>query len=239
MAIAAPTMDRLTLPDILADLDSLDYSSSLFPLSSAPEPTVKHVGRSTAPASSLLDAIASSSSSQTSMADYVSLSRQLRANFAEAQRLNSEPVSMEQVALLLPSERGKLWARSVTNAPKATRTDLLHAKVATLQTQIDDWDHALRSAVKQVDAPALASSPSMPEPTPSSTSKPVDAKTPSNHGTNLPRDAEEISPTSGNQSEREYGRRRSILSSLDLPSGPISLPEAPEFEDDDPWNDLS
>lgn len=218
--LAAPTLDHLTLSDILSDLNR-DKGNSLssLPAATAPRSAIESVGFATAPDLSLFSALgSSSSSSQSAVTDYVSLSRQIRVSFNEAQRLNSEPVSTEQIALLLPSERGKSWARCVTNAPKATRTDLLHAKVAALQTQIDDWDQALRSALTVVNAPASSSTPSIPEPARSVTST---------------SESETLSKPEA-QSERV-----NVASSSKPVSVPISNPDLPEFEDDDPWNDLS
>ncbi|PWZ01476.1 hypothetical protein BCV70DRAFT_74636 [Testicularia cyperi] len=143
-------LDSLALADILADLAALSASSPLLKpgnAKSAPQYARHEHWQTSVDHAILGDTTVDSVSTR----DYVQHSKQLLSNFREVNRLNTEHVSLRQASLLLPAERGQGWSRSVAIAPSATRTDLLHTKVAKLQTKTDEWDAGLKQAVKRLD----------------------------------------------------------------------------------------
>ncbi|EST05912.1 hypothetical protein PSEUBRA_004959 [Kalmanozyma brasiliensis GHG001] len=159
MTAAASTsaleLTTLTLDHIVSDLESLPSNHGLFSLAST----------STQPPSGVPqdrhDLLRSfeSGTAPSSRAQYVELSHSLIAAHRTAQRLNSERVSASDVGLVLPSDR------SSNAGDKATRTDLLHAKVASLQTQVDAWDGALQQAVATIESGTTDGIESIPDPT--------------------------------------------------------------------------
>lgn len=207
--------------------------------------------------------------------DYVELSQQLLASFRNAQRLNSEQVSASEVGLLLPSERsrsgpsstslgsvGRNDAAGTSSKAKSTRTDLLHAKVADLQTQVDAWDTALQYAVKLADDPSRSMQRSISEEqgterkgiiAADSSPERIAVPNPADHES---AESAAVLPPSGlshfaNEHDMEdRPSQPATLSSADLTSSSAehaesSLPigddnaAAQDFEDDDPWNDLT
>lgn len=242
-SVAASTAERLTLSDVLSDLDALGDHSPL--LSLAPQSLSGTKGDALNPPSgtgiSLLETATGSSASQLSKSDCALISSELRASFAEAQRLNTELVCVKDVGLLLPSERGKLWTRSAANAPKATRTDLLHTKLAALQTQVDAWDQALRSALQQVDTSPSASLSATSNVLPSA----ISAHSPRTDSAGVIPDKEQLTnPTSANEiasgsEPAMQTHNRPVAESTSASAAPKAEGPIPEFEDDDPWNDLS
>lgn len=157
----ASELNTLTLDHILADLDALAPNHALFSLS---ETSAQASGSGAS--SNLLEAFESGTNPATRK-QHVELSHKLLANHRTAQRLNNERVSAAEVGLVLPSERSRASASSSISTnrtrgglgdddhatQRSTRTDLLHAKVADLQTQVDAWHDALEQAAHLVDEP--------------------------------------------------------------------------------------
>ncbi|SNX82067.1 uncharacterized protein MEPE_00773 [Melanopsichium pennsylvanicum] len=163
---SAPTLDTLTLDHILADLEALPSNHSLFSLAQR-KPT-ENTGSSSQRIRTQKSVLSSFEIGTDPMGrkEYVALSHELLASYRNAQRLNSEQVTPAQVGLVLPSERNRTSrssSASISTAMDAvdrndssagmrwTRTDLLHAKVADLQTMVEDWDRALEGAVEIVN----------------------------------------------------------------------------------------
>lgn len=144
----ASEVHTLTLSHILSDLESLPSNHALFDVAqpSQVDPSL-HIG-------STRDHLTAfeSGSSPSNRKEYVALSHQLLESFRTAQRLNTEQVSAAQVGLVLPSERNVAGPSSGGRSGngggvKGSRTDLLHKKVADLQTLVDAWDGSLERAV--------------------------------------------------------------------------------------------
>lgn len=171
---ALTELHTLTLDHILSDLELLPSDHAIFSHTSINVPNAEATATQTQP--DLLSAFERGSSPMNTK-DYVALSHQLLAKFKEAQRLNNEQVSAGEVGLVLPSERslaaaattsssssssmsarnGRTGSREEKIHKTATRTDLLHGKVADLQTQVDAWDGALQRAVQLVEDPQAKS----------------------------------------------------------------------------------
>ena len=211
--MTAPTateLNTLTLDDMLSDLETLSPQTALFALPpTSPQPSSSQ---------HTIDHLTSfeSGSIPSNRKEYVELSHELVASHRTAQRLNSERVSAAQVGLVLPSDR----KASDGKGEKLTRTDLLHAKVAELQMQVEAWYGALEQAVGRFD----------------------------------PQRAEATTETArvesaGIESGTHHDRLQDPPSTVRLDPPPSQQPRkqeqalppatSEEFEDDDPWNDLS
>ncbi|CCF47983.1 hypothetical protein NDA11_006677 [Ustilago hordei] len=264
-------LDTLTLDHILSDLDSLSPNASLLRLASATAPSTTQA-TSSGNSKDLLtsfeaDTFTSSnttSSSAQKRKEYVALSHELLASFQNAQRLNTEQVSAEQVGLLLPSERNRVGpssassgkasdsqGRDATGRAKATgtRTDLLHAKVAHLQTQVDAWDAVLEHAVKLADDTTgrRTGSSHAAEPHESVESEAYEAvRPPAPAQTNhvdidpsedpIPGAPDASHPTTkagAGQDIKEPVRRSTSTTAVE------AEPVDQDFQDDDPWSELA
>ncbi|GAC98672.1 seryl-tRNA synthetase [Pseudozyma hubeiensis SY62] len=230
-------LDTLTLDHILSDLESLAPNDALFSVTRT----------SAKPSGSRSDAgLLESFEAGTSPSDrrqHVELSHRLLAGHRTAQRLNSERVSEVQVGLVLPSERSRASTRSSASArPRgrdglgetSTRTDLLHAKVADLQTQVDAWHTALESAATLIDEPHQSLGTSAVE----------------DVGANRKVRAEDTSLESGTMSQDHTDARPKTTEPIPTEAryeagapaaieGPNAVTSAEEFEDDDPWDEMS
>lgn len=233
----AAELRMLRLDDILSDLDMLSSDDALFTLarSSAPTITSTHTGQDLL--SSFERGSLDASTPEDRRKAYVELSHALVAGFAHAGRLNTERVSAAQVGLVLPSERTHSGSSRPTAAhpqgQDATRADLLHSKVATLQTQADAWHAALASAVGQ-------------QPESSAEPRRQDAAIPIVQGT----DGHGSQADTGTIDDRMASELLDVRTKATTEAEPAPAPEeaaprldatpaAPDFEDDDPWNDLS
>jgi hypothetical protein len=216
---------RLTVGDVLADLAGID---------DAPTPA-----RALA-----LDAVG--------RADCVAAAAHLVARLADARRLNEERVAPADVALVLPSDRHY----PATDTP-ASRTDLLHANVARLQSRTDAWIDALNTALVRLDTQAspnpLRSSPPTspawhhPPPradTPQDRLPPnLAPATPPLKGTAMAQPAElELQPEPQPEPKLETELKPEPAPDPELDSHLSTTrpaDAADEFEDDDPWSELS
>lgn len=235
---AAAELRTLRLDDILSDLDMLSSDDALFTLarSSAPTTTRTHTGEDLL--SSFERGSLDASTPQDRRKAYVALSHALVAGFAHASRLNTERASAAQVGLVLPSERTQSGSSRPTAAhpqsQDATRADLLHSKVATLQTQADAWHAALASAVGQ-------------QPESSEERRRQDAAIPSTREADIAHGSQADTGTSDDRmaSELSDANTKATTEAEPAPAPEEAAPRldatpaAPDFEDDDPWNDLS
>lgn len=266
-----PEMETLTLNHILSDLDALSPNAALLGLASSTPPSTAQAA-TPRDGKNLLASFEANTFTTTNTAgssvqnrkDYVALSHELLANFQNAQRLNTEQVSADQVGLLLPSERNRAGhsssstnvaggSRSSDGSTRAkatgTRTDLLHAKVADLQTQVDAWDTALESAVKLADDPKSThrEDAGTSEPHTTAESGAREAILPptleqSDHVNDVA--SEEPIPSGSNKSHpsTQASRSEDEEHSTEDPALVMSAHTDPvdrEFQDDDPWNELA
>lgn len=275
--VAAPPskrdeLDTLTLDQILSDLDALAPNHALLSLANTSRNGPSQAGPSRT--STLLTSFESGAfastndqSPQLRRKDYVALSHELLASFRNAQRLNTEQVSSAEVGLLLPSERNHASSSKGSRAGKeegkarSTRTDLLHAKVADLQIQVDAWDEALQGAVGMADEPGRSvSAPAMAaERIDGRTNDVVTAESEEEEegGRSSTTHVESADPTSYAPASEDPALPSSIAPTMTTnthhATSEASLAEneresaskahaaatQDQFEDDDPWNDLS
>lgn len=242
---SAVELNTLTVEHVLSDLEALTPGAALF---------------------SLVQGSASSSGSgcdrgllesfeagvdPSGRKQHVELSHMLLASHRTAERLNSERVSAVEVALVLPSERSRASkstsgstspSRDIDLARKATRTDLLHAKVADLQSQVDAWSSALEQASQVVHEPGSNTSLAA-----AATASTADAQSTRTSGSQAaPLESQstvqgQIDRSSNNRStfvesiSSELRQEGSTRIAIDAPEAVTSATE--DFEDDDPWND--
>ncbi|SAM67687.1 uncharacterized protein UBRO_03991 [Ustilago bromivora] len=246
-------LDTLTLDHILSDLDSLSPNASLLRLASATAPSTTQAtsfGNSkdllTSFEADTFTSSSTTSSSAQKRKEYVALSHELLASFQNAQRLNTEQVSAEQVGLLLPSERNRVGpssassgkasdslGRDATGRAKATgtRTDLLHVKVAHLQTQVDAWDAVLDHAVKLADDPTEAYEAVRP-PAPAQTNH-VDVDASEDPIPGAPNASHPTTKADAGKDIKEPARRSTSTTAVE------AEPVDQGFQDDDSWSELA
>lgn len=231
-------LDTLTLDHILSDLESLAPNDALFSVTRT----------SAKPSGSRNDAnVLESFEAGTNPSDrrqHVELSHKLLAGHRMAQRLNSERVSAVQVGLVLPSERNRASTSSSASArprggdglgERSTRTDLLHAKVADLQTQVDAWHTALKSAATLIDEPHQSIGSAAVEDV--GANRKINAQDTSLESGTMGQGHTDAPPTPTEPIPTETRHEADASVAIEAPNPVTSAAE--EFQDDDPWNDLS
>ncbi|CDU23165.1 uncharacterized protein SPSC_01795 [Sporisorium scitamineum] len=224
-------LPMLTLDHILTDLETLPFSNALFALA---QPAAQPSGSRTS--TDLLQSF-EAGVTPSSQKQYVELSHQLLASHRRAQRLNGERVSAAQVGLVLPSERKS----RVEGEEELTRTDLLHAKVADLQTRVDAWEGALQQAVQAVESPARHGAAEEVKGSEAETSR-VEHDAPESVESGMAHDhIEQTALTAPTSTVNPATLTQQRDDQKPPKADPPSATSAPEdvFEDDDPWNDLT
>ena len=139
---------------------------------------------------------------------------------------------------------------------KGSRTDVLHAKVAELQTQVDAWDASLQHAVEAVDDPQRGSgakegleekeaenravgTAEQPTPTVGGANPSGPIQTASDDDMPPSSTAKTTQPQRKSQEQKEEPERPSAATAAPIESANLAGATADEFEDDDPWNDLT
>lgn len=220
-------LETLTLDHILSDLASLPSNHPLLSLASTsagPSSSSPHL---TNHLPDFERGDFTNAHARKTRKDYVELSHELLSSFRNAQRLNSEQVSAAEVGLVLPSERGSSGGKG-----RGTRTDLLHAKVAGLQTQVEGWSGALEAAMGVLENPKAAYAAASAEEKMVEPEEPHELK----EGVTRESRAEAAHPIESIISEGATSSSADANASVPTSDGDA---EGQEFEDDDPWNDLS
>ncbi|SPO32347.1 uncharacterized protein UTRI_02904 [Ustilago trichophora] len=237
----ASELHTLTLDHILSDLESLPSNHGLFELA---KPSQAEPSTHTVYTSDHLTAF-EGGSSPSNRKEYVVLSHQLLESFRTAQRLNTEQVSAGEVGLVLPSERNAAGPSSGGRSGngggvKGSRTDLLHKKVADLQTLVDAWDGSLERAMAVADGTQrrVNTASGMQEDVKASVSVSGTAANrvdPIESTSDHPTSSVDTTPSKHVQThENPKGATSAPIESQQATINPEEI-----YEDDDPWNDLT